>query len=59
MHLDEEILANEWSDDTSGFAIDIGCPRLVVDTSRGYAPEIRAIEVFAGVRIPRDNVAAE
>ncbi|MDQ2951006.1 MAG: AAA family ATPase, partial [Chloroflexota bacterium] len=59
VHLDEEILANEWSDDTSGFAIDIGSPRLVVDTSRGYAPEMGAIEAFAGVRAPRDNVAAE
>ncbi len=59
VHLDEEILAHEWSDDTSGFAVDIGCPRLVVDTSLGYTPDMRVIEAFAGVRAPRDNVAAE
>ena len=48
VHLDEEILAHDWSDDVSGFAIDIGCPRLVVDTSDGYAPDLRMIEVFTG-----------
>jgi predicted kinase len=36
VHLDAEILANEWSDDTSEFAIDVGAPRLVVDTTDGY-----------------------
>ena len=59
VHLDEEILAHEWSDDLAGFAIDLGCPRLVVDTSAGYEPGIGAIEAFAGLRAPRDNVAAE
>ncbi len=50
VHLDVEILAHEWSDDVSGFAIDIGCPRLVVDTSAGYAPDLRLIEAFTGGR---------
>lgn len=47
VHLDGEILANEWTDDTRGFAIDIGVPRLRVDTTSGYAPPIHAIEDFA------------
>jgi broad-specificity NMP kinase len=44
VHLDAEILANEWSDDASGFAIHIDCPRLVVDTTRGYEPPLGSIE---------------
>ena len=50
VHLDEEILAHEWSDDTSDFAIDIGCPRLVLDTTRDYAPDLRTTLAFAGAR---------
>ena len=59
VHLDEEILAHEWSDDVSGFAIDIGCPRIVVDTSDGYDPDLRAVETFARMGSPRANVPAE
>ncbi len=46
VHLDAQILAHEWSDDDTRFAIDIGIPRLVVDTSREYAPDLAAIEAF-------------
>lgn len=45
VHLDDEILANEWSEDTTGFSIDIGAPRLVVDTTAGY--DRAAVERFA------------
>jgi predicted kinase len=47
VHLDGEILANEWTDDPREFAIDIGVPRLRVDTTSGYAPPIHEIEAFA------------
>jgi predicted kinase len=47
VHLDTEILANEWTDDASPFAIDIGCPRMVVDTADQYEPPLATIEAFA------------
>lgn len=47
VHLDAEILANEWTDELSTFAIDIGGPRLVVDTTRGYEPPLGSIVAFA------------
>ncbi len=59
VHLDEEILAHEWSDDVSVFAIDIGCPRLVVDTSVGQLTNMPEIEAFARGRSVRDSVADE
>jgi predicted kinase len=46
VHLDTEILANEWSDDDSAFAIDVGTRRLIVDTSTGYAPPLDEIAAF-------------
>lgn len=47
VHLDAEILAHEWSDDVSEFAIDIGVPRMVVDTTRGYEPRFESVVAFA------------
>jgi predicted kinase len=47
VHLDAEILEHEWSDDDAQFAIDIGVPRLVVDTTSGYTPTLEVIERFA------------
>ena len=47
VHLDDEILANEWTEDVSAFAIDIECRRLVVDTTSGYVPDLADIEQFA------------
>src|SRR5688572_15868273 len=38
VHIDGAVL-DEWNDDDSEFLIDIGTPRLVVDTTDGYAPE--------------------
>ena len=32
VHLDDEILANEWTDDAAEFSVDVGGPRLVVGT---------------------------
>jgi predicted kinase len=46
VHLDAEILASEWSDDDSAFAIDIGAPQLIVDTSAGYTPDLDEIRTF-------------
>jgi predicted kinase len=46
VHLDEEIARNEWPESEEPFAIDIGTPRLVVDTTAGYAPDVAAIEAF-------------
>lgn len=56
VHLDREILVHEWSDDVSGFAIDIGCPRLVVETSVGHVTSLSEIEAFASGRSIRDTV---
>lgn len=56
VHLDREILLHEWSDEVTGFAIDIGCPRLVVNTSADHATSMDAIEAFAGGRSVRDTV---
>lgn len=46
VHLDAEILANEWSDDATQFSIDIGCPRLVVNTTSWQTPELAVVERF-------------
>ncbi len=37
----------EWSQDDAGFLIDIGAPRLVVDTTDGYAPDLGRVIAFA------------
>jgi predicted kinase len=46
VHVDSAILA-EWTDDDAKFQIDIGVPRLVVDTSDGYAPDLDHVAAFA------------
>jgi diadenosine tetraphosphate (Ap4A) HIT family hydrolase/predicted kinase len=52
VHIDDAILA-EWNSDDAEFLIDIGTPRLIVDTTHGYAPGIDAVVTFArGVTVP-------
>ena len=52
VHVDSAILA-EWTDDDAKFQIDIGVPRLVVDTSDGYAPDLDHVAAFArGATVP-------
>jgi predicted kinase len=46
VHIDGAVL-DEWNDDDSEFLIDIGAPRLVVDTSDGYSPDLAEIARFA------------
>lgn len=46
VHIDSAVL-DEWRDDDSEFQIDIGTPRLVVDTTAGYAPDLERILAFA------------
>jgi predicted kinase len=52
VHIDEAIIA-EWNSDDAEFVIDIGTPRLLVDTTRGYAPDLERIAAFArGATVP-------
>jgi predicted kinase/diadenosine tetraphosphate (Ap4A) HIT family hydrolase len=52
VHIDEAIIA-EWSSDDAEFLIDIGTPRLLVDTTRSYAPDLERIAAFArGATVP-------
>jgi predicted kinase len=46
VHIDDAVLA-QWDGDDSEFQIDIGTPRLVVDTTDGYAPDLERIVQFA------------
>jgi predicted kinase/diadenosine tetraphosphate (Ap4A) HIT family hydrolase len=46
VHIDSAVL-DEWSDDDSVFRIDIGTPRLIVDTTDGYTPDLQRIVAFA------------
>jgi len=46
VHIETAILA-EWVSDDSETLIDIGTPRLVVDTTDGYAPDLEQIVAFA------------
>jgi predicted kinase len=46
VHVDSAILA-EWTSDDAKFHIDIGMPRLLVDTSDGYAPDLEYVVGFA------------
>jgi hypothetical protein len=46
VHIDSAVLY-EWSEDDSEFLIDIGVPRLIVDTSNGYSPDLEHIRAFA------------
>lgn len=43
VHLDAEILANEWPHDDTLFDLDLGVPKLVVDANDGYRPDLDAI----------------
>ena len=43
VHLDAEILANEWTDDDSAFRVDLGTKTLDVDTTSGPKPSIDEI----------------
>jgi len=47
VHLDAHVMEHEWPKDDALFDIDIGVPRLLVDTDRGYAPELEDIIAFA------------
>lgn len=46
VHIESAILA-EWVGDDAESLIDIGAPRLVVDTSDGYTPDLEHITTFA------------
>jgi hypothetical protein len=46
VHVDRAVL-DEWREDDAEFLIDIGTPRLVVDTSNGYVPDLEDIVTFA------------
>ncbi|HKY50297.1 MAG TPA: AAA family ATPase [Candidatus Limnocylindria bacterium] len=46
VHIDGAVL-EEWDGDDAVFQIDIGTPRLVVDTTEGYAPSLHDIAAFA------------
>lgn len=46
VHIDSAVL-DEWNEDDSEFLIDIGAPRLIVDTTDGYAPDLEHIVAFA------------
>src|SRR5206468_157426 len=46
VHIDGAVL-DEWNGDDSANQIDIGTPRLVVDTTDGYVPGLGQIVAFA------------
>jgi predicted kinase len=46
VHVDSAILA-EWTADDAKFRIDVRVPRLVVDTTNGYAPDLERMAAFA------------
>lgn len=46
VHIDSAVL-DEWNEDDSEFLIDIGAPRLIVDTTDGYAPDLEQVTRFA------------
>ncbi len=46
VHIDDAVL-EEWTGDDAVFQIDVGTPRLVVDTTDGYVPDLREIVAFA------------
>jgi predicted kinase len=52
VHVDGAVL-DEWPGDDSAHQIDIGMPRLVVDTTDGYVPDLGKIVAFArGASVP-------
>jgi predicted kinase len=48
VHLDDVILEHEWRDERE-YALDLGAPRLVVDTTDGYRPPLDEVVRFAAV----------
>jgi len=46
VHIDSAVL-DEWNEDDAEFLIDIGTPRIIVDTTSGYAPDMQRIVAFA------------
>lgn len=57
VHLDAEILEREWADGDEINAIDIGVPRLVVDTTRPDGVDIDAIAAWMSTETgPRTSV---
>jgi predicted kinase len=46
VHVDSAVL-DEWREDDTEFLIDIGVPRMIVDTTDGYAPDLERIVRFA------------
>jgi predicted kinase len=46
VHVDSAVL-DEWREDDTEFLIDIGTPRLVVDTTGGYVPDLERVVAFA------------
>jgi predicted kinase len=53
VHVDSAVL-EEWNEDDAEFLIDIGTPRLVVDTTDGYTPDLEQTVTFArGASMPR------
>jgi hypothetical protein len=46
VHIDSAVL-DEWREDDAEFLIDIGAPRLIVDTTDGYAPDVVRVVAFA------------
>jgi predicted kinase len=46
VHIDNAVL-DDWTGDDSAHQIDIGTPRLVVDTTDGYVPDLGRIVAFA------------
>jgi predicted kinase len=53
VHVDSAILA-DWAADDAKFQIDVGVPRLIVDTSDGYTPDLERVAEFAqSATVPR------
>jgi diadenosine tetraphosphate (Ap4A) HIT family hydrolase/predicted kinase len=54
VHIDSAIL-REWNPDDAEFLVDIGTPRLIVDTTDGYVPGIEEVVTFArGATVPSE-----
>jgi predicted kinase len=52
VHVDTAVL-EEWSGGDAEHQIDIGMPRLIVDTTDGYVPDLERITAFArGASVP-------
>jgi hypothetical protein len=45
VHVDKAII-EEWHADDAEFLIELGSPRLVVDTTEGYAPDLESIVAY-------------